>query len=69
MERPVYATTTSLFSILGFLIGIGCFDWWGRWMVGKHVEYEDHSFHGATSWRDYLRVNTDHKVIGVQYLP
>src|SRR5207244_942638 len=24
--------------------------------------------HGARSWRDYFRVNTDHKVIGVQYL-
>src|SRR5206468_9219746 len=29
---------------------------------------EDHSGHGAQSWRDYFRVNTDHKVIGVQYL-
>jgi cytochrome c oxidase subunit 1 len=67
-NEQVYVTTTSIFSVLGFLIGIGCFDWWGRWMVGKHVDYEDHSFHGATSWRDYLRVNTDHKVIGVQYL-
>ncbi len=67
-NEQVYVTTTSLFSVIGFLIGIGCFDWWGRWMVGKQVDYEDHSFHGATSWRDYLRVNTDHKVIGVQYL-
>ena len=24
--------------------------------------------HGATSWRDYFKVNTDHKVIGIQYL-
>ncbi len=67
-NEQVYVTTTSIFSVIGFLIGIGCFDWWGRWMVGKRVDYEDHSFHGATSWRDYLRVNTDHKVIGVQYL-
>ena len=67
-NEQVYVTTTSLFSVIGFLIGIGCFDWWGRWMVGKHVDYEDHSFHGASSWRDYFRVNTDHKVIGVQYL-
>ena len=67
-NEQVYVTTTCIFSVLGFLIGIGCFDWWGRWMVGKHVDYEDHSFHGATSWRDYLRVNTDHKVIGIQYL-
>ena len=24
--------------------------------------------HGAYSWRDYFRVNTDHKVIGIQYV-
>ena len=29
---------------------------------------EDHSGHGAYSWRDYFRINTDHKVIGIQYL-
>ena len=67
-NEQVYVTTTSIFSVMGFLIGIGCFDWWGRWMAGKRVDYEDHSFHGATSWRDYFRVNTDHKVIGMQYL-
>src|SRR5213079_1319015 len=26
------------------------------------------SGHGARSWRDYFRVNTDHKVIGIQYI-
>ncbi len=29
---------------------------------------EDHSSHGAHSWKDYFRVNTDHKVIGIQYI-
>ena len=24
--------------------------------------------HGATSWRDYFKFNTDHKVIGIQYM-
>src|SRR5512138_1540877 len=24
--------------------------------------------HGATSWRDYFTFNTDHKVIGIQYI-
>ena len=28
---------------------------------------EDHSSHGAHSWKDYFRINTDHKVIGIQY--
>ena len=29
---------------------------------------EDHSGHGAYSWKDYFRINTDHKVIGIQYI-
>ena len=53
---------------LGFLLGIGCFDYWLRWAVGSATAPEDHSDHGADSWRDYLRFNTDHKVIGIQYI-
>jgi cytochrome c oxidase subunit 1 len=67
-QAEVYVTTSSILGIMGFLIGLGCFDFWFRWAVGKRVDYDDHSMHGATSWRDYLRVNTDHKVIGIQYL-
>src|SRR5438067_7679079 len=53
---------------IGFLAGIGAFDYWARYCIGSPTREEDHSGHGAQSWRDYLRVNTDHKVIGVQYL-
>ena len=53
---------------LGFLIGIGGFDYWFYWASGRPTRPEDHSGHGARSWKDYFRVNTDHKVIGVQYL-
>ncbi len=53
---------------LGFLLGIGCFDYWLRWGVGARTIPEDHSSHGAYSWKDYFKVNTDHKVIGVQYV-
>jgi len=53
---------------LGFLIAIGGFDYWFYWASGRPSRPEDHSGHGARSWRDYFRVNTDHKVIGVQYL-
>src|SRR5437764_192913 len=52
----------------GFLIGIGCFDYWFRWASGAPTVPEDHSGHGARTWRDYFRVNTDHKVIGLQYI-
>ncbi len=53
---------------LGFLAGIGAFDYWAYYVTGRATRPEDHSSHGATSWKDYFRVNTDHKVIGMQYL-
>src|SRR3954465_14385827 len=53
---------------LFFLVGIGCFDYWFYWAGGKPTRPEDHSGHGAYSWRDYFKVNTDHKVIGIQYI-
>ncbi|MCD6727294.1 MAG: cytochrome c oxidase subunit I [Solirubrobacteraceae bacterium] len=49
-----------------FLAGIGVFSYWVAWVRGHATD--DHSDHGARSWRDYLRVNTDHKVIGIQYI-
>ena len=61
-------TIVTLFSVpLGFLLGIGTCDYWLYWAFGRPTRPEDHSGHGAYSWRDYLRVNTDHKVIGIQY--
>ncbi len=53
---------------LGFLYGIGCFDYWIHWATGRPTYVDDHSDHGARSWKDYFRVNTDHKVIGIQYI-
>ena len=53
---------------IGFLTGLGAFDYWLYYISGRPTRPEDHSGHGAYSWRDYFRVNTDHKVIGVQYL-
>jgi cytochrome c oxidase subunit 1 len=52
---------------LFFLVGLGAFDYWFYWAAGRPTRPEDHSGHGARSWRDYFRVNTDHKVIGIQY--
>src|SRR5436853_1086602 len=62
-------TTVWLIAVpIFFLLGIGCFDYWLRWASGARTVPEDHSGHGAYSWRDYFRVNTDHKVIGLQYI-
>ncbi|HVS28601.1 MAG TPA: cytochrome c oxidase subunit I, partial [Solirubrobacteraceae bacterium] len=52
---------------LFFLVGLGGFDYWFYWAAGKPTRPEDHSSHGAYSWKDYFRINTDHKVIGIQY--
>src|SRR5450631_490457 len=53
---------------LFFLAGIGTMDYWFYWASGRPTRAEDHSSHGAHNWRDYFRVNTDHKVIGIQYV-
>src|SRR5437667_5149493 len=60
--------TVSLIAVpLLFLIGIGGFDYWFYWAAGRPTRPEDHSGHGAHTWKDYFRINTDHKVIGIQY--
>jgi cytochrome c oxidase subunit I len=60
--------TVSLIAVpLLFLVGIGGFDYWFYWAAGKPTRAEDHSSHGAKRWQDYFRINTDHKVIGIQY--
>jgi cytochrome c oxidase subunit I len=53
---------------LFFLVGLGLFDYWFYWAAGRPTRPEDHSGHGATSWKSYLYPNTDHKVIGIQYV-
>ena len=39
---------------IGFLAGIGAFDYWARYAIGAPTQPEDHSGHGAYSWRDYF---------------
>lgn len=67
-NAEAYYTVAITMAGFGFLAGIGCFDWWISYALGRKVQFEDHSFHGASSWKAYFRVNTDHKVIGVQYV-
>jgi cytochrome c oxidase subunit 1 len=61
-------TTVALIAVpLFFFVGIGATDYWAYWAIGRPTRPEEHASHGAYSWRDYFRVNTDHKVIGIQY--
>ncbi|HUZ16264.1 MAG TPA: cbb3-type cytochrome c oxidase subunit I [Gaiellaceae bacterium] len=69
LSEPLILVAGLVAAPVGFLGGIGAFDYWTNYVLGKPTpEHEDHSGHGAKSWKDYFRVNTDHKVIGVQYL-
>jgi cytochrome c oxidase subunit 1 len=69
LEWDVVVTVAGLTTApIGFLAGLGAFDYWVYYAIGRPTRPEDHSGHGAYSWKDYFRVNTDHKVIGVQYV-
>ena len=67
-ELQVLIVAWTVIVPLAFLAGLGGFDYWLYWISGRPTRPEDHSGHGAHSWKDYFRVNTDHKVIGIQYL-
>ncbi len=67
-SRPVTFTTVLFLMPIGFILGIGCFDYWARYIIGSPTRPENHDDHGAYRWQDYFKVNTDHKVIGIQYL-
>ncbi|HXR11575.1 MAG TPA: cbb3-type cytochrome c oxidase subunit I, partial [Gaiellaceae bacterium] len=66
--QPITLVSLLVAGPIGFLAGIGAFDYWVYYALGFPTRPEDHSGHGARTWKDYFRVNTDHKVIGVQYL-
>ncbi len=68
LNEDAILTVALLVVPLAFLAGIGGMDYWFYWATGRPTRPEDHSGHGAYSWKDYFRINTDHKVIGVQYL-
>ncbi|MDQ3778684.1 MAG: cbb3-type cytochrome c oxidase subunit I, partial [Actinomycetota bacterium] len=66
--EPIITVAFLTAAPIGFLAGIGAFDYWLAWAFGQPTRPEDHSGHGARRWTDYFRVNTDHKVIGIQYV-
>ncbi|MBD0349141.1 MAG: cbb3-type cytochrome c oxidase subunit I, partial [Thermoleophilia bacterium] len=69
LEWEVLITVSALTAApVGFLAGLGALDYWVYYAIGRPTRPEDHSGHGARSWRDYFRANTDHKVIGIQYV-
>ncbi len=51
---------------LSFMIGLGAFNDWYRWVKGEETPEPD-EIEEAPGWRRYLGLSFDHKVIGVQY--
>src|SRR3970040_239782 len=51
------------FALVGWLMGVGMWERWGREWFGREPVLE-----GPRDWRRYLTFTLDHKVIGVQYL-
>lgn len=60
-------TLGSLFGVMGFLIGVGAFDGWTSWMVGKFPPIVHGPPKDKPAWTRYFGVDYNHKVIGVQY--
>ncbi len=65
---PVYRPDSAIvvgyiFGLSGWLLGVGVWDTWAREWFGRSPRPFE-----AKGWRRYLGFNTDHKVIGVQYL-
>lgn len=52
-----------VFAVIGWLMGVGMWKVWSRGWFGKSTDNNP-----SGRWERYLRFNTDHKVIGIQYL-
>lgn len=64
----VVVLVTSVTFTLGFLIGVGSMTDWLKWTVG--TPGSDGHYHpraGKPQWHRYLDMDTNHKVVGIQY--
>ena len=52
-----------IFAFVGWILGIGVWDSWAREWFSLPLKHKN-----VQGWQRYLHFNTDHKVIGVQYL-
>src|ERR1700730_2995186 len=59
-------TVSLIAAPLLFLVGIGGFDYWFYWAIGRPTRAEDHSGHGAYTWKDYFRITTAPRRTGPQ---
>ena len=57
----------ALIGAISFLIGVGVFKDWFRWMRGQETPMHHGPPEGRPAWTRYLSVDYSHKIIGVQY--
>jgi cytochrome c oxidase subunit 1 len=57
----------ALIGAVGFLIGVGVFQDWFRWVRGQETPMHHGPPEGRPAWTRYLSVDYSHKIIGVQY--
>ena len=63
LSDGVPVTFGVIVGLIGWLMGIGVWNSWGREWFGLPVKDT-----ASSDWRRYFQFNTDHKVIGAQYL-
>ena len=62
VQEPIL-TLGYVFALIGWLMGVGMWKTWGREWFNKSLSTDT-----TKGWQRYFTFNTDHKVVGVQYL-
>ena len=65
-DAGVVSTIGVVTGVISYLIGLGVFRYWFRWAIGADPK-EDIKPANKT-WTRYFNVDTNHKIIGIQYL-
>jgi cytochrome c oxidase subunit I len=64
--NPNPVLTIGIFTgVITYLVILGVFNYWARWAIGATSREEEPP---ARGWARYFNVDTNHKVIGVQYM-
>jgi cytochrome c oxidase subunit 1 len=65
-ESGPVASVGIITGVLAYLAALGLFSYWLRWATG--TEEKEKEFMPEKGWRRYFNADTNHKIIGIQYL-